>query len=90
MAEDSTPVASACLECNSRGLCDSCTAGYTLCGHTHAGGSGGDYGMCFKTSVEGARTRFACGGDADADWSPASPDGYNYCALASVGDEVPA
>ncbi|EGB10659.1 hypothetical protein AURANDRAFT_71000, partial [Aureococcus anophagefferens] len=82
MDPSGTPSAAACLDCNSRGLCDVCDAGYTLCGHTESGGSGGGFGMCFPTSAAGSVTRFACGGDADADWSPASPDGYNYCAMA--------
>ena len=71
--------ASACTSCNSRGLCNACTEGYSLCGHvpTDDGGSGGGYGQCHKT-ISKKETFFRCG---NSDF--ASTDGYDYCGMAN-------
>ena len=68
--------ADACVDCNTRGLCDECAANFTLCGHTDSGGSGGGYGQCFE-SRGGATTEFYCGTPNDP--NGLSTDGYDYC-----------
>jgi len=65
-----------CAECNSRGKCQMCLGGYTLCGHHEE-----EQGFCKKT-VSTAITSFRCGtGGPDSDYP--SSDGYNYCAMAN-------
>ena len=34
---DVATLADGCVDCNYRGLCDECAAGYTLCDHTSEG-----------------------------------------------------
>ena len=68
-----------CADCNTRGLCSTCDAGYTLCGHT-------DFhnGQCYPTLPETdgapeAFTTFRCGTGGEGTDYPSS-DGFNYCA----------
>jgi hypothetical protein len=69
-------LAPGCAECNSRGLCSKCGAGFTLCGHWKAG-----EGQC-KPTISELTTKFRCGtGGAASDYP--STDGYNYCGMAN-------
>ena len=82
---DTSVLKEGCLDCNFRGLCEGCDAGYTLCGHLD-GGDGGDFGgngQCNVTLGGGHTTSFICGvgpdGDAEGHWLSFSTNGWSYC-----------
>eukprot|EP00937_MAST-01D_sp_MAST-1D-sp2_P004557 g4557.t1 len=74
---DVAKLAAGCVDCNSRGLCSLCAAGYTLCGKV-----GSDEGNC-KPTISNLETTFRCGTGGPATDYP-STDGYNYCAVANA------
>merc|ERR1711862_200778 len=57
-------VAKTCVKCNSRGKCQECKKGYTLCGHHLE-----EQGFCKRTRKKTKETAFKCGtGGTGSDW----------------------